>query len=93
MQILLDLAALVGGFVDRNADLAIRAGERAREQARVLAFDIEVADLAEIEEALVEAGPDMHAPAADVMRQVVDIMEAAALRLRITRAEPVETSS
>ena len=59
-------------------------------QARYLAFDVEVADLAEIEELFVEAGPLVQAPAIDVVGQVVDIVEAGALRPRIAPAEPVE---
>ena len=45
----------------------------------LLALDVEVADLAEIEEALVEVGPSRHVAAMDVVRQVVDVGEADAL--------------
>ena len=44
VQVFLDLAAVVGGFVDRDADLAVRAGQGAGEQAGVFALDVEVAD-------------------------------------------------
>ena len=54
MQVFLDLTVLVGRFINRNADFAIWAGERTREQAGVLPFDVEVPDLAEIEQAFVE---------------------------------------
>ena len=38
----------------------------------LLALDVEVADLAEVEQALVEAGPLVHVAAVHVVRQVVD---------------------
>ena len=49
-------------------------------QAGELALDVEVADLAEIEEPLVELGPFVHAAAMHVVRQVIDVGEADALR-------------
>src|SRR6185437_8608124 len=52
-EIFLDLRLVVGALVDRDADLAARAGHRLRLQARELALDVEVADLPEIEEAFV----------------------------------------
>src|SRR5262249_42224161 len=54
VQVFLDLALVVRRFVDRNADLAIRTGQRLGEQTGELAFDVEVADLPEIEQALIE---------------------------------------
>ena len=59
-------------------------------EARQLSLDVEIADLAEVEEALVEAGPFVQATAIDVVRQVVDVIEADALRLRVGLAEPLE---
>ena len=41
-------------------------------EAGELALDVEIADLAEIEEPLVEAGPFLHAAAIDVVGQMVD---------------------
>ena len=41
-----------------------------------LALDVEIADLAEIEEALVEFGPQLHPPAMDIVGQMVDRGEA-----------------
>src|SRR5688572_29617228 len=52
-QVFLDLRLVVLRFVYRDADLVAGAGERPREQARLLAFDVEVADLAEVEQLLV----------------------------------------
>src|SRR5213082_529540 len=75
-QVLLDLALVVLRLVDRDADLAARTGHGARQQPGALALDVEVADLAEAEQLLVEAGPDIHAPAADVVRQMVDLGKA-----------------
>src|SRR5882762_3529189 len=71
-QVFLDLALVVLRLVDRDADLAARTGHGARQEPRVLTLDVEVADLAEVEQLLVEAGPYIHAPAADVVRQMVD---------------------
>src|SRR4051794_25729117 len=62
-QIFLDLAGLAGVLVDRNPDLAVGAGQRTREQAGGTALDVEEANLAEVEQLLVEAGPDVHAAA------------------------------
>ena len=56
-QVFLDLRLVVLRLVDRDADLAAGAGQRAREQPGLLALDVEVADLAEIEQLLVEARP------------------------------------
>ena len=66
---------------ERDADLAARAGHRLGEQAGTLALDVEVADLAEVEEPLVEIGPDRHPAAIHVVGQVVDVGE-----LRIARS-------
>ncbi len=46
-----------------------------------LAFDVEVADLAEVEQALVEVRPLVHAAAMHVVRQVVDVRQAGARRM------------
>ena len=50
VEIFLDLAGIAGVLVDRNADLAVRAGQRAREQAGGAALDVEETDLAEVEQ-------------------------------------------
>ena len=65
-------AALPGFLVERDADHAVGRGHRLGGQAGVFALDVEVADLAEVEQLLVEAGPVRHAAAVDVVRQVVD---------------------
>src|SRR5262245_44425118 len=74
-QVLLDLRLVVLRFVDRNADLPARARHRAAEEPGLLAFDVEVADLAEIEQLLVEARPLVHVAARDVVREVIDVRE------------------
>src|SRR3989442_10489140 len=78
LEILLDLRAVVGGFVDRDADLAAGAGHRLGLQASELALDVEVADLAAIEQPFVELGPFLHAAAVDVVREVIDVAQAGA---------------
>ena len=90
VQVFFDLALLVGALVDRDADLAVGAGQRAGKQAGVFALDVEIADLAEIEDALVEARPDVHAAAPDIVGEVVEVVEALAHRRRVARAEPIE---
>src|SRR5690349_11793098 len=67
VEIFLDLPGIAGVLVDRNADPAVRAGQRTREQTRGAALDVKEADLAEVEQLCVEAGPYIHAPAMDVM--------------------------
>src|SRR5512146_3073011 len=52
-QELLDLALVVLALVERDADLAARAGHRLGEEAGLFALNVEVADLAEVEELLV----------------------------------------
>ena len=72
----LDLRLVVGRLIDRDADLAARRGHGAGEQAGQLAFDVEVANLAEVGDALVETGPDIHLPATHVVGQVIDAHQA-----------------
>src|ERR1700726_5783 len=90
LQIFLDLAGIAGILVDRNPDLAVGTGQRARQQARRPALDVEEANLAEVEQLFVEAGPDVHAAAMNVMGEVVEIEQSRADRPRIALAEPIE---
>ena len=74
-QELFDLIGLArGAFVERDADLAVGRRHRLGGEAGVFALDVEIADLAEIEEALVEGGPVGHAAVIDVVGQVVDLL-------------------
>ncbi len=72
-QELLDLGVLVLALVQGDADLAAGRGHGPGDQARLLALDIEVADLAEIEDALIEGRPPVHLAAVDVVGQVVEV--------------------
>src|SRR5206468_7895867 len=45
-------------------------------EAGVFALDVEEADLAEVEKPLVKVSPVRHAPAVDVVRQMIDELEA-----------------
>ncbi len=72
----LDLRLVVGRLVDRDADLAAGRGHGTGEQAGQLALDVEVANLAEVGDALVETGPDIHLPATHVVGQVIDAHQA-----------------
>src|SRR5665213_239203 len=78
VQKLLDLRFIVLALVERNADLSIRTGHGFGKQSRGLAFDVEVADLAEIEYPLVEIRPGLHVAALHVVRQVIDVGESGA---------------
>ena len=79
VQVLLDLPRLLIAFlVDRDADLAAGAGHGLALDARGLAFDVEVADFAEVEQPLVELRPLAHAAAVHVVGEVVDVGQAMA---------------
>src|ERR1700676_3216113 len=90
VEIFLDLAGIAGVLVDRNPYLAVGAGQRAGEQAGGATLDVKEADLAEVEQFFVKAGPDIHAAAMDVVGEMVEIEQARARRLRILRAQPFE---
>ncbi len=89
-QIFLDLPGIARVLVDRNPDLAVRAGQRAREQAGRPALDVKEADLAEVEQLLIKAGPHIHPPAMHVVGQVVEIEQSGAFRVNVLQPEPVE---
>src|SRR6185503_16124308 len=74
-QVFLDLRLVVLRFVDGNTDLAAGTGERTRNEAGLLAFDVEVADFAEIEQPFVELAPLVHVAAVHVVREVIDLPE------------------
>ena len=79
VQVFLDLPLFGAFLVDRDTDIAAGRGHGLRLHAGHLAFDVEVADLAEIEQALVELGPLGHyGPYCTLLRQVVDQRQAGA---------------
>ena len=79
-QEFLDLGVLVTALVQRDADLATGAGHSLGDQRGLLAFDIEVADLAEVEDVLIERCPGRHLAAPHVVGQVVQIGQAHGVR-------------
>src|ERR1700677_5296015 len=89
VEIFLDLAGIAGVLVDRDPNLAVGAGQRPREQAGGAALDIEKANLPEVEQSFIEAGPDVHAAAMDVVGEVIQIAQPGAFGPWIARAEPV----
>src|SRR5258708_16058604 len=92
VEVFLDLRAVVRRFVDRNADAPAGTGHRLRLESGELALDVEIADLAEVEQALVELGPFPHAAAVHVVREVVDVRESgAARRGRVAAPECLES--
>src|SRR6266480_4258690 len=76
LEVFMDLRALVRGLIDRDADLAAGAGHRLGLEAGLFALDVEVADLAEIEQPLVELGPFLQAAAVHVVREMIDVAQA-----------------
>ncbi len=90
-QELFDLAGALGGLlVQRDADHAIRGAHGLGGQAGVFTLDVEVTRFTEVEQFLVEVGPVDHAPAIDVMGQVVDNLEAGAHRVAVDAFEEHE---
>jgi hypothetical protein len=79
-QVFLDLTLVVRALVDRNPYLSTRAGHRLAFEPRQLPLDVEIADLAEIEQPFVEARPFVHPAAMHVVRQMVDRHQPRALR-------------
>ena len=72
----LDLAVLVLAFVERDAYFVVGCGHRFAEQPGRLTLDVEIADLAEAEDAFVELGPVRHPPAIDVVGEVIERVKA-----------------
>lgn len=70
-------------FVERDADHAIRGAHGLGGQAGVFALDVEITRFTEVEQFFVEVGPVGHAAAIHVVGQVVDDLEAGALRVAV----------
>lgn len=87
---LLDPTLVVGALLDRDPDLAVGAGHRLEEEAGELALDVEKADLAEIEEALVEVRPHAQIAAAGVVGPMVRVIESCAIGLGLGFPGPAE---
>ena len=82
LEELLDLAfSAFAFFIERDADLAVGCGQCLGGEAGVLTLDVEEADLAEVEEGLVIVRPVLHAAVVDVVREVIDHVEARADRV------------
>ena len=78
VQVFGDLRLVVRRFIDRDANLAAGRSHGLRLEARQLAFDVEIAHFAEVEQAFIEARPFLHAATVHIVRQVVDIRQAMA---------------
>src|SRR5579862_611172 len=89
---LLDLtrAALGGLFIEWNADQAVWSAHCARGESRVLPLDVEVADLAEVEDLLVEGGPETHPAPVDVVGQVIDHLQTVAIGSALDAGQELE---
>ena len=90
LQIFGDLACLVLGLIERNADLAAGRGNRPADQTGDLAVDVEEMDLLEAEQVAVEIPPLVHVAAIDIVGEVIEIVEADAFRLGVALAQPLE---
>src|SRR5690606_6838148 len=91
LEVFLDLAADVGALlVDRDADLAAGRRHRLGTDPAHLPLDVEVADLAEVEQALVEPRPFLHPTPVHVVGEVVDLEQARPLRLQLGAWEALE---
>ena len=89
-QVFLDLALVVGAFVNRDADLAAGRGQGAAGQAGMFALDVEEADFTEGEGICIEPIPGVHVAANDVMGQVVEIVKADPLGAWVGGAQPLK---
>src|SRR3569832_1458949 len=90
VEIFLDLPGLAGIFVDRNPDFSVGTGQRPREKAGRPPLDGKETDLAEVEQFFVEAGPDIHAAAMDVVGEMIDVVQPCAPRPWVFHAQPFE---
>ena len=92
-QILFNLpTALFGLFIQRNADLAVRRGQRSGREAGVVALNVEEANFAKIEQPLVKIGPERHASAVHVVGQVVNQLQAVAHRVVVHPVDKVKVN-
>ncbi|MCY1451932.1 hypothetical protein D9M71_688220 [compost metagenome] len=90
-QELFDLASTLRRLlVEWDADHAVRCSHGLGRQASVFALDIEVADFTEVEQFLVEAGPVSHAPAVNVVGEVVDDFQAGTHRVTVHALDELE---
>src|ERR1700731_4996115 len=85
VEVFLYLTLVVLTFVDRDADLAARRSQGARKQPGLLALDAEVTNFPEVEQLFIEAGPDVHVAASDVMGQMIDAREPDRIGRRVRR--------
>ncbi len=90
-QVFLYLTYAFRGFlIQRNANATVRSSQSFGYQARVLAFDVEVADFAKIEKAFVVIRPEIHASAVHVVGEVIDFIESTAFRFAINAVKEFE---
>ena len=90
-QKFLDLAGGLARFlVQRDADQAVRGCHGLGRQPRVFALDVEVPDLAEIEQPLVKGRPVRHATPVDVVRQMVHDLQATPRRMPVHAFDELE---
>ncbi len=77
-QEFLDLPGSFRGFlIERDADFTVGGSHRLRGQSGVLTLDVEIADLAKVEQPFVVVGPVFDSTAVDVVGKVIDGMKPA----------------
>src|SRR5690625_2372790 len=89
-QELLNLSAATRLLVERDADHAIGCSHGARGQPGIFPLDIEIADFPEIENALIKQRPVIHAPAVDVVGEVIDEPQPVPDRMAINALDEIE---
>ena len=72
LQVFVDLRFGIGRLVQRNAHDAVGCGHRLGQQAGLRALDVEIADLAEVEQALVIVRPLVHVAEIQIVGEVID---------------------
>ena len=88
-QILVDLALLVRGLVERNTHNTIRRSHGLRDQSCLGTLDIKVTNFAEVEQPLVEVGEPFHVAEVQIVRQVIDEGQTEALGVALDTREPI----
>src|SRR5690625_3599348 len=89
-QELLNLSATTRLLVERDADHAIRGRHGPGSKPGIFALDIEIPDFAKVENALIKECPVIHAPAVDVVGEVIDEPQPVPDRMAINALDEIE---
>ena len=89
-QVFLNLAFVVGAFVDRDTNFTAGRGKRATGKASMFSLNVKEADFTEGESVGIEPVPSVHVTADDVVGEMVQIVEAKTFWARIWGGQPVK---